>query len=65
MAKAIVHRRFNATDLKKGTSLRIDPHDDARSYPEWVIAAGEAAGAVTRDDKPATGRPAKSGPKGD
>ena len=65
MAKAIVHRRFNATDLKKGTSLRIDPHDDARSYPEWVIAAGEAAGAVTRDDKPATGTPAKSGAKGD
>lgn len=65
MAKITVQRRFNATDLTKGVSMRIDPHDDARSYPEWVIAAGEAAGAVTRDEKTATGTPAKSGPKGD
>ena len=65
MAKAIVHRRFNATDLKKGTSLRIDPHEDARNYPEWVLAAGDAASAITRDDKPATSTPAKAGPKGE
>lgn len=65
MAKAIVHRRFNATDLKKGTSLRIDPHEDARNYPEWVLAAGDAAGVITRDDKPATSTPAKAGPKGE
>lgn len=65
MAKAIVHRRFNATDLKKGTSLRIDPHEDARSYPEWVLAAGDAAGAITREDKTVISTPAKSGLKGE
>ena len=61
MAKASVQRRFNATDLRKGTSLRIDPHEDARTYPEWVLAIGEAAGAITREEKPST--PAKTGPK--
>ena len=63
MAKATVQRRFDATDMRKGVSLRIDPHDDARSYPEWVLAKGEAAGAITREDKTAPSTPAKPGPK--
>ncbi len=62
MAKATVQRRFDATDMKKGTSLRIDPHEDARNYPEWVLAIGEAAGAITREEKTAP-TPAKTGPK--
>lgn len=48
MAKAIFHRRFDATDSKKGTSIRVHPSPDPQSFPEWVIAKAEAAGAATR-----------------
>lgn len=48
MAKAVFHRRFNATDTKKGVSISIDPMGRPQSFPEWVIAKAEAAGAATR-----------------
>ncbi|GEK71341.1 hypothetical protein [Paracoccus denitrificans] len=48
MAKAIFHRRFDATDTTKGVSIRIEPMEKPQSYPEWVIAKAVAAGAATR-----------------
>lgn len=48
MAKAVFHRRFDATDTKKGVSIRIDPMGRPQSFPEWVIVKAEAAGAATR-----------------
>ena len=51
MAKAIFHRRFDATDTKKGVSIRIEPMAPPQSFPEWVIAKAEAAGAAKRVPK--------------
>ena len=48
MAKAVFHRRFNATDTKKGVSIRIEMMGKPQSFPEWVIAKAETAGAATR-----------------
>lgn len=48
MAKAVFHRRFDATDTKKGVSIRVEPLDTPQTLPEWVIAKAEAAGAATR-----------------
>jgi len=48
MAKAIFHRRFDATDPKRGVSIRILPDPKPQSFPEWVIAKAEAKGAATR-----------------
>ncbi|WP_339112780.1 hypothetical protein [Thioclava sp. GXIMD2076] len=48
MAKAKFHRLFNATDAKRGVSLRIHPHDDFRPYPAWVIKLAETSGAATK-----------------
>jgi len=48
MAKAVFHRRFDATDTKKGVSIRIEPMGKPQSFPNWVIAKAEAAGAATR-----------------
>ena len=48
MAKAVFHRRFNATNVKRGVSIRIEPLGKPQSFPEWVIAKAEAAGAATR-----------------
>ncbi|AWX94000.1 hypothetical protein DPM13_16405 [Paracoccus mutanolyticus] len=48
MAKAVFHRRFDATDTKKGVSIRVEPLDTPQTFPEWVIAKAEAAGAATR-----------------
>lgn len=48
MAKAIFNRRFDATDTKKGVSIRVHPSDEAQTFPEWVIARAEAAGAAVR-----------------
>ncbi|MCJ8138605.1 hypothetical protein [Falsirhodobacter halotolerans] len=48
MAKAQFHRLFNATDVKRGVSMRIEPHEAFRTYPAWVIDKAEAAGAATR-----------------
>lgn len=49
MAKAIFHRLFDATDASKGVSVRVQPSDAPQSYPEWIIAAAEEAGAATRE----------------
>lgn len=51
MAKAVFHRRFDATDTKKGVSIRVEPLDTPQTFPEWVIAKAEAAGAATRITK--------------
>lgn len=51
MAKAIFHRRFDATDVKRGVSIRIEPMGKSQTFPEWVIAKAEAAGAATRSPK--------------
>ena len=48
MAKATFHRRFNATDTKKGVSIRIEMMGKPQSFPEWVISKAEMAGAATR-----------------
>lgn len=48
MAKAVITRRFDATDTKKGISMRIEPSDEPQTLPEWVIALAEEAGAATR-----------------
>lgn len=48
MAKAIFHRRFDATDIRRGVSMRIDPSPDPQSLPTWVIDLAVAAGAATR-----------------
>lgn len=53
MAKAQFNRLFNATDAKRGVSLRIEPHQAFRTYPAWVIDKAEAAGAATRYVPPA------------
>lgn len=48
MARAIFYRRFDATDTKKGVSIRIEPMGTPQTFPEWVIAKAEVAGAATR-----------------
>lgn len=48
MAKAVFTRRFDATDTTKGISIRIYPASEPQTYPEWVIAKAERAGAATR-----------------
>lgn len=48
MAKAVFTRRFDATDTKKGVSIRVHPSEESQTFPEWVIAKAEAAGAATR-----------------
>lgn len=49
MAKAIFNRRFDATDTRRGISIRIHPKDAPQSFPEWVIALAVDAGAATRN----------------
>lgn len=50
MAKATFHRRFDATDGKKGVSVRIHPTDGPKTFPAWVIDLAVKAGAATRED---------------
>ncbi|SHL80586.1 hypothetical protein SAMN05444389_101440 [Paracoccus solventivorans] len=59
MAKATFHRRFDATDTKRGISVRIEPTDGPQTFPAWIIDRAVQAGAATREQtKPA--RRAKS-----
>lgn len=51
MAKAVFHRRFDATDTTKGVSIRIRPMETPQTFPEWMIAMAVAAGAATRSQK--------------
>ncbi|RJE87959.1 hypothetical protein [Paracoccus onubensis] len=48
MAKAIFIRRFDATDTKKGISIRVQPSDEPQTVPGWVIELAVKAGAATR-----------------
>ena len=48
MAKAIVHKTFDATDITRGVSIRVYPSCRPQTLPSWVIAKGEAAGAAHR-----------------
>ena len=50
MAKATFHRRFNATDTKKGVSLKIEPTDGPKTFPAWIIDLAVKAGAATREE---------------
>lgn len=60
MAKAVFHRRFDATDTKKGISLRIQPSGEAQDFPAWVVEKAVKAGAATREERKAPAkRPAK------
>ncbi|MEE2860842.1 MAG: hypothetical protein VYB46_08530 [Pseudomonadota bacterium] len=63
MAKAVFHRRFDATDIKKGVSIRIEPMDAPQSFPEWVIAKAEAEGAATRQKPKPQADAGKTGDK--
>ncbi len=49
MVKAVFHTRFDATDPKKGTSIRVQASPDPQDFPAWVIDKAEAAGAATRE----------------
>ena len=50
MAKAVFHRRFNATDTKRGVSLKIEPTDGPKTFPAWIIDLAVKAGAATREE---------------
>ena len=50
MAKAVFHRRFNATDTTKGVSIRIQPTDGPKTFPRWMIDLAVKAGAATREE---------------
>lgn len=50
MAKATFHRRFDATDTKRGVSVRIEPTDGPKTFPAWVIDRAVEAGAATREE---------------
>lgn len=52
MAKAIFHRRFFATDHRRGVSRRIDPSETPQTIPAWMIDLAVKAGAATRKEKP-------------
>ena len=48
MAKAIVTRRFDATDAKKGVSRRIEPSPKPQTLPAWVAEIGVRVGSAER-----------------
>ena len=50
MAKATFHRRFNATDTKRGVSLKIEPTDGPKTFPAWIVDLAVKAGAATREE---------------
>ena len=53
MAKAIVTKVHNATDISKGVSIRLLPDPEPQTHPAWVIESAVEAGAATRvDDTP-------------
>jgi len=61
MAKAIVTRRFDATDVKKGVSRRVEPSDQPQTLPAWVVDVGVAAGAAERVEPKAAGAAEQKG----
>lgn len=50
MAKAIFTKRFDATDTKKGVSIRIQPNPEPQTIPAWAIDLAVEAGVATRVD---------------
>ena len=50
MAKSTFHRRFDATDTKRGVSKRIEPTDGPKTFPAWIIDLAVKAGAATREE---------------
>ena len=50
MAKATFHRRFDATDTKRGVSKRIEPTDGPKTFPAWIVDLAVKAGAATREE---------------
>ena len=50
MAKAKFHRRFDATDTKRGVSIRIQPTDGPKTFQAWIIDLAVKAGAATREE---------------
>ena len=50
MAKATFHRRFDATDTKRGVSRRIEPTDGPKTFPAWIIDLAVEAGAAAREE---------------
>ena len=50
MAKAVFHRRFDATDTKRGVSKRIETTDGPKTFPAWIIDLAVKAGAATREE---------------
>lgn len=55
MAKATFHRRFDATDVHKGVSVRIEPSAAPQTFPAWIIDQAVEAGAATRQQPKAAG----------
>ena len=47
MAKAIVTKVHNATDISKGVSIRLLPDPEPQTHPAWVIESAVEAGAAT------------------
>lgn len=60
MVKAVFHKRFDATDPKKSTSIRVQASPDPQDFPAWVIDKAEAAGAATRETTKTAARAAQS-----
>lgn len=60
MAKAIFRRGFDALDVDKGVSIRIELGADPQTFPEWVIAQAEEAGAAERISSKPAAEPASS-----
>lgn len=48
MASAIFKKVFNATDTKKGISIRVDPSEEPQTFPAWVIDAAVEKGVATK-----------------
>lgn len=63
MAKAIFTRRFDASNTKKGVSIRIEPMDLPQSFPEWVVAKAVEAGAAERYNPKPQAAAGKTGDK--
>ena len=66
MAKAIVTKVHNATDISKGVSIRLLPDPEPQAHPAWAIESAVKAGAATRvDEKSTSSAKAKTASRGD
>ena len=60
MAKTVFNKIFDATDTRKGISIRVFPGPDPQDFPEWVIKKAEEAGAATRSSTQSAAKAAPS-----